>query len=182
MIRTEEKQKDKPSEYEKWLERHKPNCNRNYTGSSQAMEPEAAERIWDRSLERNRLVYSVFIGDGDSKAFQHVTSLNPYPLVKVRKEECLTHVAKRLKKNLKKIKRNTKKNTYIISYPNGKQTILPLTILLLSYRTVEQHLISCHELYAFSSIMLQGIILAVLLERTHGVDGISHLAPQYQLL
>ena len=112
-IWTEEKQKDKPSEYEKWLERHKPNCNRNYTGSSQAMEPEAAERIWGRSLERNRLVYSVFIGDGDSKAFQHVTSLNPYPLVKVRKEECLTHVAKRIKKKLKKIKRNTKKNTYI---------------------------------------------------------------------
>ena len=25
-IWTEEKQKDKPSEYEKWLERHKPNC------------------------------------------------------------------------------------------------------------------------------------------------------------
>ena len=49
--------------------RHKSNSNSNYTGSSQAMEPEAAERIWGRSLERNRLVYSVFIGDGDSKAF-----------------------------------------------------------------------------------------------------------------
>ena len=72
-IWTEDKQKDKPSEYEKWLERHKPNCNRNYTGSSQAMEPEAAEMIWGRSLEKNRLVYSVFVGDGDSKAFQHVT-------------------------------------------------------------------------------------------------------------
>ena len=101
-IWTDEKQKDKPSEYEKWLERHKPNCNRNYTGSSQAMEPEAAQRIWGRSLERNRLVYSVFVGDGDSKAFQRVTTLNPYPLVKVQKEECLTHVAKRFKRNLKK--------------------------------------------------------------------------------
>ena len=112
-IWTEDKQKDKASEYEKWLERHKPNCNINYTGSSQAMEPEAAERIWGRSLERNRLVYSVFVGDGDSKAFQHVTTLDPYPLVKVRKEECLTHVAKRLKMNLKKIKPNTKTKTYI---------------------------------------------------------------------
>ena len=112
-IWTEEKQKDKPSEYEKWLERHKPNCNRNYTGSSQAMEPEAAQRIWGRSLEKNSLVYSVFVGDGDSKAFHHVTTLNPYPLVKVRKEECLTHVTKRLKKNLKKIKANTKTKTYI---------------------------------------------------------------------
>ena len=112
-IWTEEKKKDKPSEYEKYLERHKPNCNRNYTGSSQAMEPEAAERIWGRSLEKNRLVYSVFVGDGDSKAFQHVTTLDPYPLVKVRKKECLTHVAKRLKKNLKKMKLITKIKFYI---------------------------------------------------------------------
>ena len=108
-IWTEDKQKDKASEYEKWLERHKPNCNINYTGSSQAMEPEAAERIWGRSLERNRLVYSVFVGEGDSKAFQQVTTLDPYPLVKVRKEECLTHVAK----NLKKMNPNTKTKTYI---------------------------------------------------------------------
>ena len=33
--------------------------------------------------------------------------------MKVQKEEFLTHVAKRLKKNLKKIKRNTKTDTYI---------------------------------------------------------------------
>ena len=112
-IWTEEKQKDKSSEYAKSLERHKPNCNRNYTGSSQAMEPEAAERIWGRSLEKNRLVYSVFVGDGDSKAFQRVTTLDPYPLVQVRKRECLTHFSKRLKKNLKKMKPNTKTTTYI---------------------------------------------------------------------
>ena len=77
------------------------------------MEPEAAQRIWGQSLERNHLAYTVFVGDGDSKAFHHVTTLNPYPLVKVRKEECLTHVAKRPKKNLKKIKPNTKTKTYI---------------------------------------------------------------------
>ena len=112
-IWTEDKQKDKPSEYEKWLERHKPNCSRDYTGSSQTMEPEAAERIWGRSLEKNRLLYSVFVGDGDYKAFKHITSLNPFPLVKVRKEECLTHVAKRLNKNLKKMKPYEKTKTYI---------------------------------------------------------------------
>ena len=77
------------------------------------MEPEAAQRIWGRSLERNRLVYSVFVGDGNSKAFQRVTTLNPYPLVKVQKEECLTPVAKRLKKNLKEIEPSTKTKTYI---------------------------------------------------------------------
>ena len=49
----EEKQKDKPSEYDKWLERHKPNCNRNYTGSSQAMKPELSRgrgvAVWRRT-------------------------------------------------------------------------------------------------------------------------------------
>ena len=78
------KQKDKPSEFAKWLERHKPNCNRKYTGSSQAMDLEAAERIWGCSLEKHRLVYSRFVGNGDSKGFQHVTTLDPYLLMKVR--------------------------------------------------------------------------------------------------
>ena len=72
-------------EYQSWIERHKPNRNKNFTGSSQAMEPEAVEHIWSRSLERN-LVYSVYLGDGDGKGFLQVTSLNPYPLVVVRKE------------------------------------------------------------------------------------------------
>ena len=128
------------------------------------------------------MVYSVFVGDGDSKAFHHVTTLNPYPLVKVRKEECLTHVAKRLKKNLKKIKPSTKtKLIFNISSLSGKQTISRQTILLLFYRIVEQHLINCQELNAFSLIMLQEFILVALLERTHGVDGIDHLSPLHQL-
>ena len=174
-IWTEEKQKDKPSEYEKYLERQKPNCNINYTGFSQAMEPEAAERIWGRTLGKNRLVYSVFVGDGDSKAFEHVQLLmkvrdNVTTLVKVRKEECLTSRIQR------------QKFIYNTSSPNGKLTISSRTIILqLSYRTVGQHLISCHELYIFSSIMLQEIILAVLPERIHGVDGINHPALQHKL-
>ncbi|KAI6661701.1 hypothetical protein LOD99_9943 [Oopsacas minuta] len=45
---TEDKQKYRPAEYEKWLERLRPNCNQNYTGSSQSMEPEIAKRIWGR--------------------------------------------------------------------------------------------------------------------------------------
>ena len=58
-------------------------------------------------------MYSVYAGDGDGKGFLQVTSLNPYPLVVVRKEECLTHVAKRLKKNLKKVKANAKALSYV---------------------------------------------------------------------
>ena len=62
---------------------------------------------------KDKLVYSVFVGDGDSKAYSAVKSLDSYPLVKVRKEECLTHVAKRLRKNLKMIKPNSKTATYV---------------------------------------------------------------------
>ena len=111
-IWNEDKQKEQPLEYQSWIKRHKPNCNKNFTDSSQAMEPEAAERIWSRSLERN-LVYSVYVGDGDGKGFLQVTSLNPHPLMGVRKEECLTHVAKRMKKHLKKVKANTKVSSYV---------------------------------------------------------------------
>ena len=42
-----------------------------------------------------------------------MTTIDPYPLLKVRKEEFLTHVVKRLKKNLKTMKPNTKTKTYI---------------------------------------------------------------------
>ena len=51
----------------------------------------------------------MYEGDGDGKGFLQVTSLNPYPLVVVSKEECLTLVAKRLKKNLRKVKAKTKR-------------------------------------------------------------------------
>ena len=108
--------------------------------------PEAAQIIWGRSLERNHLVYSVFVGDGDSKAFHHVTTLNPYPLVKVRKEECLTHVAKRLKKNLKKIKPSTMPLTYIQhKLPEWKADYIASNYSTVFF-VVEQHLINCREL------------------------------------
>ena len=64
-------------------------------------------------MEENRSVYSVFVGDGDSKSSQHVNKPNPYPLVSVRIEQSLAHVAKRLKKNMKQTKRSTKETTYV---------------------------------------------------------------------
>ena len=36
-IWNEDKQKEQPLEYQSWIRRHKPNCNRNFTGSSQAI-------------------------------------------------------------------------------------------------------------------------------------------------
>ena len=111
-IWTEEKRKDKPSEYEKWLERHKPTATEN-TQELPKQWNQKLPREFGVAAWRGTIWYILFVGDGASKAFHHVTTLNPYPLVKVRKEECLTHVAKRLRKNLKKIKPSTKTKTYI---------------------------------------------------------------------
>ena len=81
----------------------KPSCPVNLCGTSQAMEGSAAVVIWKRSVDRNQLVYSTYIGDGDSSSFKNLLSSDPYQGKElVRKEECLGHVQKRLKKHLKK--------------------------------------------------------------------------------
>ena len=67
------------------------------------MEGSAAVEIWRRSVERNQLVYCTYVGDGDSSSYKNLVNSNPYDGIEtVRKEECLGHVQKRLKKHLKK--------------------------------------------------------------------------------
>ena len=107
------RREEHPDEYRKWYDSHKANCKVNHTGSSQSMEPAAAKLIWSRSVEKRKLCYTTFIGDGDSKSFQQVCDLNLYNDTPVRKEECLAHVSKRLKKTLCTVKKNTKNHAYI---------------------------------------------------------------------
>ena len=77
------------------------------------MEPAAAKLMWNRSVEKRKLCYTTFIGDGDSKSFQQVCEMDPYDGATIHKEECLALVSKRLKKTLCKIKKNTKSHTYV---------------------------------------------------------------------
>ena len=86
---------------------------KNFSGSSQSMEPEAAKIIWSRSIEKRKLCYTIFIGDGDSKSYSQVSQMNPYDSLPIHKEECLSHVTKRLKKTLCRIKKNTKKQSFV---------------------------------------------------------------------
>lgn len=85
-----------------WYKEHKPKCQKNFDGSSPAMEPEAAERIWKRS-EKNGFRYTTLVSDGDSKTFSHLNDLKVYPDLQITKVECLNHVAKRLGTGLRKI-------------------------------------------------------------------------------
>ena len=111
----EDSKLNNPDEYAVFWEKHRPTCTSNYKGSSQAMETSAALEIWNRSIAKHQLVYGTYIGDGDSSSFRNLTKSDPYNgEVIVRKEECLGHAQKRLKKHL------LKKSSLCKGLPDGK--------------------------------------------------------------
>ena len=92
-----------PEEYEDWWQAHKDRCASNYQGTSQSMESSGAIDVWRRSIATHNLAYSTYIGDGDSSSFKNLLQSDPYDgHVPIRKEECIGHVQKRLKKRLMK--------------------------------------------------------------------------------
>ena len=100
---TEERKKENPEEYSEYWEKHSSECPANFSGTSQAMESSAAIEIWGRSVDKHSLAYTTYVGDGDSSSFKRLEQNNPYKGMEViRKEECLGHTQKRLKKHLKK--------------------------------------------------------------------------------
>ncbi|XP_068212243.1 uncharacterized protein [Palaemon carinicauda] len=84
-------------------------CTRNFEKSSGMMEAEGAKKIWSRSISKYNFRYSVFVGDGDSSAYNAVIGLNnnegPYGRNhRVKKEECINHFAKRLGSRLRNLR------------------------------------------------------------------------------
>ena len=60
------------------------------------MEVEAALRLWSRSEQLHGIRYTGMLGDGDSKAYDALLELGPYPGVDIEREECVNHAHKRL--------------------------------------------------------------------------------------
>ena len=52
-------------------------CKLNHSGSAGNKKPVGAKRIWERSLQKNKLRCTSFYGEGDSKRFS--TIKNTYP-------------------------------------------------------------------------------------------------------
>ena len=103
-----EMRSSQPDDYSTFWAEHQLECAANFTGSSQSMEGAGALELWKRSVAKNNLVYSTYIGDGDSSSFKNLLQADPYKGIEiVRKEECLGHVQKRLKQHLK-----TKSNAF----------------------------------------------------------------------
>lgn len=81
----------------------------------QAMEAAGVARIYKRSLERHHLRYIPipFVGDGDSKSYSEVVNIAPYgPAVYIPKEDCITHVTKRMGTAMRKLQTTYKSNNY----------------------------------------------------------------------
>ena len=103
---------DKSSDsYKNWWKVHAQSCQINHTGSSGGMETEGAIAMFKRSLEKHRLVYTKFVGDGDSSCYGSVNKAmneiygTDYP---VSKEECVGHVQKRMGSALTEFKKSMK--------------------------------------------------------------------------
>jgi len=98
-------------EYLAWKESHQRHCQVNHVGSSEEMESLGAIDIFSHSVEKRNLMYSTFVGDGDSSCYGKVKSKmeelygDKYPVVK---EECVGHVQKRLGTALRTYKKNMK--------------------------------------------------------------------------
>ena len=86
-----------------WKTRHEPNCSKNFDGTAGAMEVACAKML-SRSIEKHNFRYATILSDGDSKAFDAVTSLNPYGTgMQIQKEDCVNHVTKRMGTTLRNL-------------------------------------------------------------------------------
>ncbi|KAK2185091.1 hypothetical protein NP493_246g02030 [Ridgeia piscesae] len=87
------------------------------------MEVAAAKMLWDRSLDRG-FRYTTMVSDGDSRTFKRLTEMKVYgDDVKITKEECINHVAKRMGTALRKLATQTKKTGVTLGgHGDGKLT------------------------------------------------------------
>ena len=65
--------------YDGWKASHAP-----------GMEVTGAKRIFNRSIDKSKLRFTEFYGDGDCKSFASIE--NTYAGIKVKKLECIGHV------------------------------------------------------------------------------------------
>ncbi|XP_076451528.1 uncharacterized protein LOC143287427 [Babylonia areolata] len=83
--------------YAEWWEKHEPDCQKNCSCSSAAMETKAAVIMFGRSVELHNFRYKHLLGDGDAKAHAAVNESAPYgDGFLVEKIECVNHVTKRM--------------------------------------------------------------------------------------
>ena len=104
---------------DEWKKKHKPNCEINHTASSGSMEKEGAVEMFLRSIDKHKLKYAEYIGDGDTNSFGAVQQalVEKYgDQYQIDKEDCIGHIQKRMGAALRNYK-NKCKGTVL---PDGK--------------------------------------------------------------
>ena len=98
--------KEGTQEYDEWWESHKSECQKNFQGSSGAMDPAGCVSIFKRSVEKNDMRYTNFLGDSDSKAFKQLQEDKVYGEKTIKKLECVGHIQKRMGSRLRSLKKS----------------------------------------------------------------------------
>lgn len=93
-----------PVGYSNWKEGHV--CKYAYRGSAPAMEQHGTKAMFERSVEKYKVRYTNFLGDGDTKSFSKVKDI--YDGFPVTKLECVGHYQKRIGSRTKRLKKTTK--------------------------------------------------------------------------
>ena len=76
------------------------------------MEVVGAVTIFKRALDKNKLRYMSYIGDGDTSSFNEVNNSEPYGDFKIIKKECVGHVQKHLGTRLRTLQTSLKVKFY----------------------------------------------------------------------
>ena len=105
----EQKKHSHPKQYEEFHVDHDPVCKITHTGSAGSMESVAILKVYQRSLAKNQLRYTTYLGDGDSSSYNTVVAAKPYGEdTEIKKGECIGHVQKRVGSRLRRLKKNHK--------------------------------------------------------------------------
>ncbi|GFT54212.1 uncharacterized protein TNCV_2467241 [Trichonephila clavipes] len=124
------------AEFHIWQKGHADECDKNFDGTSGAMEMHAALIMWRRSISDCQMRFVSMLSDGDSKTFQFLSDNKIYGSdIKIEKEECLNHIAKRLGTSLRnKVKEWKVKKVTLGGRKQGSLTDKSITKLQNYYR------------------------------------------------
>ncbi|GFY31797.1 uncharacterized protein TNCV_4201061 [Trichonephila clavipes] len=124
------------AEFHIWQKGHADECDKNFDGTSGAMEMHAALIMWRRSISDCQMRFVSMLSDGDSKTFQFLSDNKIYGSdIKIEKEECLNHIAKRLGTSLRnKVKEWKVKKVTLGGRKQGSLTDKNITKLQNYYR------------------------------------------------
>ena len=70
------------------------------------METEGAKRVFTRSIDKHKVRYVEYLGDGDSKSYVRVK--NVYKDIEIKNLECVGHYQKRVGTRLRNLKKKEK--------------------------------------------------------------------------